>query len=105
MPDQYMTPPEREAFDWAMNQYSMDKREGHRAAKTLALYIKSHQDRMQQDIVAELVEALDNVTASLETMLAHYGSQCPEDDNRARESVARSGRILVQSLRAETGGE
>lgn len=46
----------------------------------------------------ELLEMLDNVTASLETMLAHFGHQCPAEDHAMREKLARTARKLVDKL-------
>lgn len=46
----------------------------------------------------DLVEALDNVTAIVETLLAHYGSKMPAGDLQGRTRVAAEARKLVDSL-------
>jgi hypothetical protein len=52
-------------------------------------------------LVPAVREALDNATASLETMLAHFGAQCP--DNASRELVATEARNVLQQFDALRG--
>jgi len=49
----------------------------------------------RETAVAELVEALDNTAASLETMLAWFGDKCPAEDGRARERVLATARAAL----------
>lgn len=46
----------------------------------------------------ELLECLDNVTASLETLLAHYGAEMPLHDFAQRTEQARRARNLIERL-------
>lgn len=55
--------------------------------------------------VGELVEALDNVTASLESCLACYGGGMTTADRRGRERVARTARKLVERYRPRAESE
>lgn len=43
------------------------------------------------------IEALDNVSASLETVMAHYGSYMPSQDKIGREKVLNDARRLLRS--------
>jgi len=46
----------------------------------------------------ELVTLLDNVTAALETCLAHYGSDMPASDSFNRTALATEARALLARL-------
>lgn len=46
----------------------------------------------------ELAENLDNVTASLESCLAHFGKNMTKDDSLNRERIADKARILADSI-------
>jgi len=50
---------------------------------------------------AALVEALDNVTATLETMLAwaNYKAPMTPDDKKQRTAIAEEARALIQSIK------
>lgn len=52
----------------------------------------------QNTQLAELREALDNVTAALETCLLHYGSQMPPADQSGRRGVVLEARRLLSKL-------
>ena len=46
---------------------------------------------------SKLRETLDNVTAALETCLAHFGSQMPKSDRKQRTKLAARSRSLLAS--------
>lgn len=48
--------------------------------------------------IEEVLEMLDNVTASLETMLVWYGPMTPAADLESRTSLANRSRKLVDSF-------
>lgn len=43
-------------------------------------------------------EALDNVTASLETCLMHFGKDMPEADRITRERVSHEARAILNAI-------
>jgi hypothetical protein len=53
----------------------------------------------------ELIEALDNTAASLETVMVHLGTQMTEVDRAGRWAVLNEAQALVKKLRDEAAEE
>ena len=54
-----------------------------------------------QHTAPEMLEALDNVTAALETLMAFYGEEMPAADRQQRERVIAEARRVIAKGRAE----